>query len=854
MNLSKIFSIIVVLLSLTTQLLGSYLNPDSRGFNLIQSLSKALDGVTACSELEFEGVLVEYSRGITSDGLALDALRVESGQEFDVLTHIKPCIAGVSVDVSDSIPSAFELVDANDFQNPQLGSLQLVLPLGPAENNTFRYTLRAPDEEGTFTIGSQGVATYISPSQQEFFQALGEPITIQIVPQEQVSPPIDPPVPPPPVIDPPLPPDFEPARQPVTNILPTAHITIDKNQPMPFEWITFDGSNSFDEDGEIVEWYWRFSDGHSANGEVVQHMFDGVGNFSATLTVRDNDQALSSSMTNNLTVIERPKPNFGLCSGRPPLAVCLGGGGFVGGVIYRILNPPIQPQPESPAHDPKDIIPTPSVAGGFVFFPHDQLLVQIPGDYSELEVLIKIRKAIGPANEIEMLGYYPEISTYLIRFPWISNKKSISARLSELERVENRINNNLHKRGFVLKNYFGTTAQTDPDIVVFCRENSANSDCDIARNSLQRVNVLKAWDLINNENSPVSNNRVTVTVIDAGVDGDHPDLASFLDSSNSDTYVLRNGAEVPWNESGISGHATGVVGPIGAANQKGGNKYNGIISGVTDNYSVIVYNTFPFVDYGEEAASNPDIIEWLRKLDRRSNSNINLEYRLERLREASEAAAAPLSSVLDSIRRSAIAGVKVINLSMEWDIGNVDSEQAEFEMGLIYEIFQQYFEHYQHEMLFISAAGNGRPTSDELNALPFRQGVELNAGQKHHAPGGVVAPNNISVAALVRNAGSLANFSNYGEGIDIAVPGERIHTLGPDGEYTLQDGTSFSAPIVSGVAALLWAINPAMSPSTVKRLLIESSHGIGSNVNLLNACEAVWRALPNPSSDFAFCE
>ena len=46
------------------------------------------------------------------------------------------------------------------------------------------------------------------------------------------------------------------------------------------------------------------------------------------------------------------------------------------------------------------------------------------------------------------------------------------------------------------------------------------------------------------------------------------------------------------------------------------------------------------------------------------------------------------------------------------------------------------------------------------------------------------------------------------------------------GAYKHVDGTSFAAPIVSSVAALMLEANPALSPREVKRLLIGTARRI----------------------------
>lgn len=53
--------------------------------------------------------------------------------------------------------------------------------------------------------------------------------------------------------------------------------------------ITADGSGSTDPDGTIVSYAWKFGDGATATGEVVEHTYEGAGRFTISLTATDND-------------------------------------------------------------------------------------------------------------------------------------------------------------------------------------------------------------------------------------------------------------------------------------------------------------------------------------------------------------------------------------------------------------------------------------------------------------------------------------------------------------------------------------------------------------------------------------
>jgi len=77
------------------------------------------------------------------------------------------------------------------------------------------------------------------------------------------------------------------------------------------ESIIFDGSNSDDSDGEIVNWTWNLNDGSIKYGETIEHSFSSPNTYEVTLTVTDNDQLkatdevmISISIGNNPPVIQ----------------------------------------------------------------------------------------------------------------------------------------------------------------------------------------------------------------------------------------------------------------------------------------------------------------------------------------------------------------------------------------------------------------------------------------------------------------------------------------------------------------------------------------------------------------------
>jgi len=65
--------------------------------------------------------------------------------------------------------------------------------------------------------------------------------------------------------------------------------------PLAEEEVTFDGSNSFDLDGEIVKYEWNFGDGDTAEGVEVTHDYSQEEEHTVTLTVTDDDELVNSA-------------------------------------------------------------------------------------------------------------------------------------------------------------------------------------------------------------------------------------------------------------------------------------------------------------------------------------------------------------------------------------------------------------------------------------------------------------------------------------------------------------------------------------------------------------------------------
>ncbi len=173
------------------------------------------------------------------------------------------------------------------------------------------------------------------------------------------------------------------------------------------------------------------------------------------------------------------------------------------------------------------------------------------------------------------------------------------------------------------------------------------------------------------------------------------------------------------------------------------------------------------------------------------------------------------SEIIEAFEYAKNAGAKVINNS--WGTDNV-SEIISAEIRSIVE----------SNITVVFSAGNSNKNLDgsieDESELPFVIGV---GGSSEYS--------------------TKSTYSNYGSNIDIVAPsGENIGVLTTDelgffgdnknselnGEinnnYHLFKGTSASAPIVSGVSALILSINPNLTPSQVREIIINSADKIGN--------------------------
>jgi subtilisin family serine protease len=111
-------------------------------------------------------------------------------------------------------------------------------------------------------------------------------------------------------------------------------------------------------------------------------------------------------------------------------------------------------------------------------------------------------------------------------------------------------------------------------------------------------------------------------------------------------------------------------------------------------------------------------------------------------------------------------------------------------------------------VLFVAAAGNEHQNTDLV--------------ENYYYPSAYRLSNIISVAAIDINNNLLPS-SNWGVNkVDVAAPGENIYSTLPGGRYGYMSGTSQATAFVSGMASLLLAKDPKLTPKQIREIIMRS--------------------------------
>lgn len=280
------------------------------------------------------------------------------------------------------------------------------------------------------------------------------------------------------------------------------------------------------------------------------------------------------------------------------------------------------------------------------------------------------------------------------------------------------------------------------------------------------------------------------------------------------------------------------------------NLNNTSYSGIDINYEAAVTNfTFPYMDSVIVAViddgvitNHPDLSLHSKSFDAHTGDSIARVYGDHGTRVAGVIGA--IANNQNGIAGIA-SGVKIMPISLRFkDKGNqTQSTSVQFANAIRFAA--------SHKARVINnswALKGSYPISEIHNAITFANNngsiVVFGSGNdtsivSQPAAG---APNATIVVGAIKQNGQKETYSNYGNELDVVAPGANIWTTDSDGLYICESGTSYAAPHVSAIAALIWARNIELPAWKVRNIIEQSGKKVGSNqyMNISTRTNGSW--------------
>jgi len=134
-----------------------------------------------------------------------------------------------------------------------------------------------------------------------------------------------------------------------------------------------------------------------------------------------------------------------------------------------------------------------------------------------------------------------------------------------------------------------------------------------------------------------------------------------------------------------------------------------------------------------------------------------------------------------------------------------------------------------HDFLIVQAAGNlsGRilncdKTDETFGWLDTKYNGIFSAIADRELKDRIIVVGSITNKKNGTDKYSVSDFSCVGKRVDIFAPGEDIYGSGLNNGYIKDNGTSFAAPQVTGVASMVWGVKPNLSAKEVKKIIVEN--------------------------------
>jgi membrane-anchored mycosin MYCP len=207
------------------------------------------------------------------------------------------------------------------------------------------------------------------------------------------------------------------------------------------------------------------------------------------------------------------------------------------------------------------------------------------------------------------------------------------------------------------------------------------------------------------------------------------------------------------------------------------------------------------------------------------------------------------STLASAIVHAVHLGVSVITTSVDVCLLTADAEAEMHQPGSPEQQLQAAIAYaIDHDVVVVNSAGNvtsqaegGQGTNDPCASVPQNNNPDPNDVREVEIPA-VFSDNLLSVASVSPTTGSVSSFSVWGPWVNIAAPGEGIESVNPAGRGLAQlysppgsnsaptaiQGTSFAAPYVAGVVALVRSRYPDLTArQVIERIEDTAQHPSG---------------------------
>lgn len=178
-----------------------------------------------------------------------------------------------------------------------------------------------------------------------------------------------------------------------------------------------------------------------------------------------------------------------------------------------------------------------------------------------------------------------------------------------------------------------------------------------------------------------------------------------------------------------------------------------------------------------------------------------------------------LDDVAKALQMAYQMGVDVVNMSIGCQ--NCDEQTEAHNLAFYGELFDRLAQGVSDELIFSSEC---TVNFEQKRRTPIIVAAAGNDGSPHlDSP--AILPETISVGSVgIASDGSItrSTFSNYGPGLDFMAEGENLLTTNLEGAFgnSQVSGTSFSAPQVAGLVALILSQEPSLSLEDVRNRII----------------------------------